>query len=135
MPLQGQGQVLAYVCVAHELGSVSGQTWSVVPQSVSCVMSVPGSKALEVGRGTHMLWVIWCPECICMVRCFVVEMIPHCWKEDDWVTRCSWDATLPSCECRDLCSSVSIISPVFNSPRCLGKRVKSLSFIPVIVLT
>lgn len=54
MPLQAQGQVLAYVGIAHELGSVSVQTWSLVPQSVS-QCRVCNWQQWE--RGTHTLRV------------------------------------------------------------------------------
>lgn len=71
MPLQGQGQVLAWVGVVHELSSVSVQTWSLVPQSVSQCHVCNWQEG--TGRGYFIvgisLWVFQCPECVCMARC------------------------------------------------------------------
>lgn len=68
--------------VAHELGSVSVQTWS--PKVSGSVMSVTGSKALEVGEGhMHYVGILVSRVHLHGEVCFAMEALPGHWKEQN----------------------------------------------------
>lgn len=115
MLLQGQGQALAYVGVAREVGSVSVQSWSLVPQSVSQCHVCNWKQDTGSGRGTRAcVSILLSRVCLQGEVGVAMEMLPWHWKEDDRdrvLMGCNCLCPRPglaSSECRDLSSSVSV---------------------------
>lgn len=115
MSLQGQRQALAYVGVAHEVGSVSVQTWPLVLQSVSQCHVCNWKQDTGSGREARMcVGILLSRVCLWGEVGVAMEVLPWHWKKDDCdhvLMGCNCLCPRPdlaSSECRDLSSSVSV---------------------------